>query len=217
MYENKRNGKLFEQVGEVNEKTKTVMMRDIETGKTSPVTTATIKRWYKKIEEAAPVVEDVPAVVEEKKAEPVAVVEEVKKEAKPRKKKEMTGDAVALHNYVIETCEKLGGTVFVPAKEMKFRIFKVGKSGFVKYSWSSKAVILQVKSKALGLEEPKNPCNHCYDDKYKFMEDTEENRAEIYRIMETCYKWQEAKNKAKEENKAKKVEKKTKKDSKQVA
>ena len=135
-----------------------------------------------------------------------------KKERKPRQKKEMAADVKALHEYILSTCEQIGGTVFVPAKEMKFRGLKAGKHMFIKYSWTNTAVILQVRAEALGLDAPKTPCKHTFNDKYKFEEDTEENRAEIFRIMKTCYDWQLCQNLAREEKKTKTKSKKEKKE-----
>ena len=57
-YENKRNGQLFELMGEVDPKYNTVLLRNVETCKEQNVTTSTLKRWYKKVEE--PVAEPVP-------------------------------------------------------------------------------------------------------------------------------------------------------------
>ena len=56
-YENKRNGQLFEQVGEVHPKYNTVFLRNVETGKEQTVTTSTLKRWYKKVEDPDDAVE----------------------------------------------------------------------------------------------------------------------------------------------------------------
>ena len=50
-YENKRNGQIFEMVSDVDEKCKTVWMRNVETGKEQTITTSTLKRWYKKLDE----------------------------------------------------------------------------------------------------------------------------------------------------------------------
>lgn len=214
-YENKRNGQIIEVVSEVDAKTKTVLIRNVETGKEQNVTTATIKRWYKKLEDQEPaeaqeMTEDAPVVADQEPAEeaPAEEVKTEKKERKPRQKKEMTEDAKALHEYVLKTCEDLGGIVFVPAKDMKFRGLKAGKHMFVKYSWGNGAIVLQVRATALGLSEPKHPCNHTFNDKYKFTEDTPEVRAEIFDIMKKAYDWQVCKNLAQEEKKTKK-EKKT--------
>lgn len=214
-YENKRNGQIFEVVSDIDEKTKTVFIKNVETGKEQNVTTATIKRWYKKLEDQEPA-EDAPIVADQEPAEeapagdqePAEEVKTEKKERKPRQKKEMTEDAKALHEYVLKTCEDLGGIVFIPAKDMKFRGLKAGKHMFVKYSWGNGAVVLQVRAVALGLAEPKHPCNHTFNDKYKFTEDTPEARAEIFDIMKKAYDWQVCKNLAQEEKKTKK-EKKT--------
>ena len=211
-YENKRNGQTIEVVSEVDVKTKTVMIRNMETGKEQNITTSTLKRWYVKIEEIQE-----PAEAQEMTSddiqlandqEPAEEAETEKKERQPRQKKEMTADAKALHEYVLKTCEDIGGTVFVPAKEMKFRGLKAGKHMFVKYSWGNGAIVLQVRAVALGLAEPKHPCNHTFNDKYKFTEDTPEARAEIFDIMKKAYDWQVCKNLAQEEKKTKK-EKKT--------
>ena len=188
------------------------MIRNVETGKEQNVTTATIKRWYKKLEDQEPaeaqeMTEDAPVVADQEPAEeaPAEEVKAEKKERKPRQKKEMTEDAKSLHEYVLKTCEDLGGTVFIPAKDMKFRGLKAGAHMFVKYSWTSKAVVLQVRAEALDLEKPQHPCNHTFNDKYVFTENTEEARAEIHRIMKICYDWTVGKN----AEKAEKAEKKT--------
>ena len=213
-YENKRNGQIIEVVSEVDAKTKTVLIRNVETGKEQNVTTATIKRWYKKLEDQEPaeaqeMTEDAPVAADQEPAgeAPAEEVKTEKKERKPRQKKEMTEDAKALHEYVLKTCEDLGGIVFVPAKDMKFRGLKAGKHMFVKYSWGNGAIVLQVRAVALGLSEPKHPCNHTFNDKYKFTEDTPEARAEIFDIMKKAYDWQVCKNLAQEEKKTKKEKK----------
>ena len=213
-YENKRNGQIIEVVSEVDAKTKTVLIRNVETGKEQNVTTATIKRWYKKLEDQEPaeaqeMTEDAPVAADQEPAgeAPAEEVKTEKKERKPRQKKEMTEDAKALHEYVLKTCEDLGGAIFIPAKDMKFRGLKAGKHMFVKYSWGNGAIVLQVRAVALGLSEPKHPCNHTFNDKYKFTEDTPEARAEIFDIMKKAYDWQVCKNLAQEEKKTKKEKK----------
>lgn len=125
-------------------------------------------------------------------------VPEITEEKKSRKKREMSADAVALHEYILNTCEALGGAVFVPKTNINFRGLKCGKSMFVKYSWNKSGVVLQVRATALGLEEPKNPANHTYNDRYKFSVDTPEIRAEIFDIMKKAYDWQLCRNLAKE-------------------
>lgn len=182
-YENKRNGQVFEVAGE-DKKYKTVLLRNVETGKEQTVSTSTIKRWYKMVEEQEP------ETVEQEQ-------EPAKKNRKKREKKEMTADAVALHEFALKTCEEVGGTVWEPATNIKFRSFKVGGKMFVKYSWTSKSIVLQVRAIALGLEEPKHPANHTYNDKYIFMENTEQVREEIKDIIEKTYKWQADRNAAK--------------------
>ena len=221
-YRNKKNGEVIMMVSDIDPKTKTVMIRNLETGKERPVSTATIKRWYEVVEEqetTEPETEEQaeaeelenqepetvtdmettePETVEEQEPEPE---KKEKKERKQREKKVMKVDAASLHEYVLATCEQLGGTVFIPAKEMKFRGLKCGGHMFVKYSWGNNNIVLQVRSKALGLDAPKNPCNHTFDDKYKFGSDTAENRAEIYKIMKACYDWQATKNEMKNNKK----------------
>lgn len=202
-YRNKRNGQIFEQMGDVDAKTKTMFIKNLETGKEQNVTIATIKRWYETVEEQEP------EQVEPETQEPAETEQETQEQTEQeqteqkrnRKKKETSADVLALHQYVMDTCEKLGGTVYVPRTNIKFRGLKAGKHMFVKYHWSSKNVILQVRSTALGLEAPVHPANHTFNDKYTFTKNTPENRAEIYRIMETCYRYQVNKNKETEEKK----------------
>jgi len=201
-YENKKNGLIFETDGIVDEKTKTIFIRNVETGKEQNITISTLKRWYKLID--AGITEPEETEAETAPAETIPAEEpekEEKKERKPRQKKETAPDVLTLHNYILDTCEKLGGVVFVPAKEMKFRGLKVGKHMFVKYHWTNNSVILQVRAEALGLEKPVTPCNHTFNDKYMFSIDTPETRAEIFRIMKTCYDWQLCRNLAREEKK----------------
>lgn len=224
-YESKRNGQLFELIGEVDPKYNTALLRNVETGQEQHVTSSTLKRWYKRVEEEVPTTE--PAESTEDAAletqllkraqeivdrpsmtsvpmcivpdeQPAATGVDTKKKERTRKKKEMEPDVLALHKYVLQTCEEIGGTVWVPAKDIKFRGLKVGGSNFVKYNWTNRSVILQVRSKALGLDSPKTPVNHTYDDRYTFTEYTEQSRKEIRRIMELCYAWQLERNKAKQ-------------------
>lgn len=203
-YENKRNGQLFEQVGGVHPKYNTVFLRNVETGKEQTVTTSTLKRWYKKVEDPEDVVEtlcvvpDAETTEEDTKTGAEADVLERVDSATTKSEKGMTPDVQKLHEYVLATCLELGGTIFVPAKDIKFRGLKVGKSVFVKYNWSNKAVMLQVRSKALGLDKPRTPVNHTYDDRYVFREYTEQAKQEIRKIMETCYNWQLERNLAKQ-------------------
>lgn len=215
-YENKRNGQIFEVVGEVDKKYNTVFLRNVETGKEQTVSTATIKRWYKVLEEQEPeTAEQEPAEVVltevetvEPEQEPAADTEPAEQEQEPakknrkkREKKEMTADATALHQYAMKTCEEVGGTVWEPATNIKFRSFKVGGKMFVKYSWTSKSIVLQVRAIALGLDEPKHPAKHTYNDKYVFTENTEQVREEIKNIIAKCYKWQADRNAAKAKKK----------------
>ena len=209
-YRNKRNGQIYEQTGEVDAKTKTVFIKNLETGKEQNVTISTIRRWYEAVEEEQEQTE--PEQVEpetQEQMEPMETEQETQEpeqteqepEQKKRKRKETSPSVLALHQYVMDTCEKLGGVVYIPKTDIKFRGLKAGKHMFVKYHWSSKNVILQVRSTALGLDAPRHPANHTFNDKYTFSKDTPENRAEIYRIMETCYLYQVNKNKETEEKK----------------
>ena len=149
------------------------------------------------VEEVAETEERV-EVEEVKTEEPREEAEEPKqkKERKPRQKKEMAADAKALHDYVLATCEELGGIVYVPKTDIKFRGLKAGKHMFVKYHWGNNGVTLQVRAEAIGLDAPKNPANHTFNDKYRFTEDNTETRAEIRKLMEAAYNWQVAKNEA---------------------
>lgn len=235
-YENKRNGKMFEKVTEVDPKYKTLIIRDLETGEEKCTSVSTFRRWYKKVEEDVPAEDTtteeapevvVPAELEEIPVEEIPVkepeeeveetvntepeevvteqnpVEEAPKTKKERSKREMRPDIKALHEYVLQTCVELGGNIFTPAKDIKFRGLKVGEHNFIKYNWSNRTVTLFVRAQALGLEEPITPVNHTFNDKYMFDKDTPENRAEIFRIMKTAYDWQVCKNLAKQD-KAKK-------------
>lgn len=214
MYVNKRNGKMVELISQ-DDKFKTVMLQEVETGKAFTATTSTFKRWYKKMEQQAveevateevvaaentEIVNNVEEEVRETPVDETPVEEEVvieKPAGKIRTKKEMLPEIKALHEYVLHTCEELGGTVWTPSKDMKFRGLKVGKNNFIKYNWSNKSVTLFVRSRSLGLEEPITPVNHTFNDRYTFKQDTPENRKEIYRIMKTAYDWQLCKNLAK--------------------
>ena len=187
IFRNVKNEKVFKIIG-IDDKARTVKLEDGE-GKTKDASYSTIKRWYEYMN-----------IIEQEEQEPEAPA----KERKVRQKKEMAEDIKALHEYVLNTCEQLGGVVFVPAKEMKFRGLKAGKHMFVKYHWTNNSVILQVRAEALGLDAPKNPVNHTFNDKYIFREDTEETRAEVFRIMKMAYDWQVCRNLAREEKKTKK-------------
>lgn len=196
-YINKRNDVVVQVVSE-DPKFKTLIVREVETGKEKSITTSTFKRWYKKVEEpvALESVVEEPAPVEEQVVAPEPVAPEPQVVAKSHKApRGMTPDVKALHEYVLNTCLELGGNIFVPSTNIKFRGLKVGKNNFIKYNWSNKSVMLFVRAKSLGLDTPITPVNHTYNDKYVFREDTPENRAEIYRIMKTAYDWQVARKK----------------------
>jgi hypothetical protein len=156
-YINKKNGQMFEQTAEVDPKYNTLMLRNIETGKETTITTSTFKRWYKKVEEPVQVVEEhtveeqveQTATVEEQVEEPTA---EVTKEAVEEPVKKVTADRAELDKVIAlidEVATAQGLTYFIRNGQPFLRNYKfsVGYVQFVVYT--QKQVRIKCKSKLL--------------------------------------------------------------------
>ena len=187
-YMNKRNGKVVELVN-MDEKYKTVELREAGQEKTFTCTTSTFKRWYKKLEEQevvepmtdeqveAQLLEQAQAVVDAEPltSVPVCVVEdtpEVKPEKKARAKRQPK-DFTDLLQYVDEVATEHGMVPYVREKQPYLRNYRINGEGpvvFLVYT-RSKAV-LQCKTKLLPetVYEQMKQVNHCFDRQYDITE-----------------------------------------------
>jgi hypothetical protein len=103
---------------------------------------------------------------------------------------------------------KLGCEVFVPAKDIKMRAFKIGGHMTCRMTYSGRSVSLHTRSKSLEtIENAPNPdkiVNHMMDNTFVFTEFTDRAKQDIDIILESAYNYQLLKNNKKKESEEKK-------------
>lgn len=201
-YENRTNGKNAGRIAvveRVDDAAKTAVLVYEDGNGGCKVTFATLKRWWKKVKDADPVVEKEPEVVVEQPVveqevvdsddtasdgTPYAevmqeIVQDGKKAAKaaakkPSKKKEKVvpeGWVEDCKNFIFDIVTGYGDEVFVPATDIKMRTFKTGGHMYAKLNYSSKSITLAVQGASVKNAEPVKKVNHMFDYCFIFKQD----------------------------------------------
>lgn len=186
-YQNKKNLR-YATLIEENTKFNTVTMQYEDDGSNTSITTSTLKRWWKKVEEESPVKENNVEEIQEEVAgdgTPLAEVgkeiaaqakEKAKKstqvkEKKTRRLKEPEAYAIEAMEFVFNTVEKkFHDKIFVPAKDIKMRTFKTGGHMYCKFNYSNSSITVAVRGKSLPdkFTIPDKTVNHMFDSVYQF-------------------------------------------------
>lgn len=187
MYQNKRNNRIAVVIEE-NQKFNTILLQFTDDNSTTSITTSTLKRWWRKIE--AP--EAVEPVIEEDEVagdgtsykevmqeiiqdEEVANSKEkskgkAKADKKERRRREPEAYAVEAVEYVYNVVKSFGDEIFVPAKDIKMRSFKVGGHIYCKFNYSNTSITVAVRGVSIpeNFTAPKKTVNHLFDSLYQF-------------------------------------------------
>lgn len=173
-----------EQVAELVSRTDEQVVLKMEDGKEKSISPATLKRWWKEIEEPQTeeitstdeVVAEADLVIEE---EPVAKVE--KKAKKPVKKK--TVDNPHPLKKIIEDLAAEVGTEVTTATVPTFKSLKVEGKRYGAFTFDDDSVTLWLYSKAIeGLTEFRK-INHILDARVKFEEMNDEVVAKVKQLV----------------------------------
>jgi len=189
-----RNGQVAELVSRTDEQ----VVLKMENGKEKPISPATLKRWWKEIEEPQTeeitstdeVVAEAAPVIEE---EPVAKVE--KKAKKPAKKK--TIDNPHPLKKVIEDFAAEIGTEVTTATVPTFKSLKVEGKRYGAFTFDDDSVTLWLYSEAIeGLTDYRK-IKHILDARVKFEEINDEVVAKVKQLVLASLEFTKAKIEAK--------------------
>lgn len=183
-----------ERVAELVSRTDEQVVLKMEDGKEKSISPATLKRWWKEIEEPQteeiPPTDEVVAEAEENadeqteanqviEEEPVAKVE--KKAKKPAKKK--TIDNPHPLKKVIEDLAAEMGTEVTTATVPTFKSLKVGGRRYGAFTFDEESVTLWLNSEAIeGLTAYKK-IKHILDARIRFEEMTDENVSKVKQLV----------------------------------
>jgi hypothetical protein len=207
-YENRRNGKVATLISR-DDKFKTVMM-EYEDGTTQPITEATLKRWWKKVENEPEVVvkeetmetEQEATMTEVDAVENVVqeVVEQVKEKPvrvkKTKEPKQENPHIQEILDYIYNISQEFGGIVWTPAKDIKMRTIKVGGHNCIKLNYSGKSVIIGVRP-CVVQGQPDKTINHMFGALYTITELTDETKELISNLTKVSLDYQIRKNTSK--------------------
>ena len=206
-----RNGQIAELISE-NEKQ---VIIKLETGEEKAISPATLKRWWKEMEEEPQSEEVVTETTQEETteepveepAEEVNVIDvtdeepaqidftefedtpEPKKEKKPKKKRERISGDHPLKEFIEGLATERNTEVF-QATVPSFRSLKVDGKMYMAFTFNKKGVTLWMRSKAVGELTEYKKVNHMFDARVHFGEDTPENRKEIEKLLDASLEFQ---------------------------
>ena len=206
-----RNGQIAELISE-NEKQ---VIIKLETGEEKAISPATLKRWWKEMEEEPQSEEVVTETTQEETtkepveepAEEVNVIDvtdeepaqidftefedtpEPKKEKKPKKKRERISGDHPLKEFIEGLATERNTEVF-QATVPSFRSLKVDGKMYMAFTFNKKGVTLWMRSAAVQDITEYKKMNHMFDARVQFGEDNEENRKEITKLLDASLKFQ---------------------------
>ena len=206
-----RNGQIAELISE-NEKQAIIKL---ETGEEKAISPATLKRWWKEMEEEPQSEEVVTETTQEETteepveepAEEVNVIDvtdeepaqidftefedtpEPKKEKKPKKKRERISGDHPLKEFIEGLATERNTEVF-QATVPSFRSLKVDGKMYMAFTFNKKGVTLWMRSAAVQDITEYKKMNHMFDARVQFGEDNEENRKEITKLLDASLKFQ---------------------------
>lgn len=214
-YKSVRNGQIAELVSG-NEKQ--VVIRLEESGEERKISPATLKRWWKPMEDEEVQEQPQSEVVEEatqeeateaveEPAEEVNVIDvtdeesaqidftefedtsEPKKEKKPKKKRERISGDHPLKEFIEGLATERNTEVF-QATVPSFRSLKVDGKMYMAFTFNKKGVTLWMRSAAVQDITEYKKMNHMFDARVQFGEDNAENRKEITKLLDASLKFQ---------------------------
>ncbi|MDD2287220.1 MAG: hypothetical protein PHY55_00135 [Bacteroidales bacterium] len=206
-----RNGQIAELISE-NEKQ---VIIKLETGEEKAISPATLKRWWKEMEEEPQSEEVVTETTQEETteepveepAEEVNVIDvtdeepaqidftefedtpEPKKEKKPKKKRERISGDHPLKEFIEGLATERNTEVF-QATVPSFRSLKVDGKMYMAFTFNKKGVTLWMRSAAVQELTEYKKMNHMFDARVQFGEDNAENRKEITKLLDASLKFQ---------------------------
>jgi hypothetical protein len=199
-----RNGQVAELVSEND---KQVIIK-LESGEEKALSLATLKRWWKPMEDEEvqeqPQSEVVEEAIQEEATEAVEEpAEEPKQEAtKPEKKaktekapkqkrKTISGDH-PLKAFIEQLATERGTEVF-EATVPSFRSLKVDGKMYMAFTFNKKGITLWMRSKAVQDLTPFKKTNHMFDARVHFDEETKENKEKITKLLDASLEFQKNK------------------------
>ena len=217
-YKSVRNGQIAELVSG-NEKQ--VVIRLEESGEERKISPATLKRWWKPMEDEEVQEQPQSEVVEEatqeeateaveEPAEEVNVIDvtdeesaqidftefedtsEPKKEKKPKKKRERISSDHPLKAFIEQLAIERGTEVF-EATVPSFRSLKVDGKMYMAFTFNKKGITLWMRSKAVQDLTPFKKTNHMFDARVHFDEETKENKEKITKLLDASLEFQKNK------------------------
>lgn len=199
-----RNGQVAELVSENDNQ----VIVKLESGEEKALSPATLKRWWKPMEDEEvqeqPQSEVVEEAIQEEATEAVEEpAEEPKQEAtKPEKKaktekapkqkrKTISGDH-PLKAFIEQLATERGTEVF-EATVPSFRSLKVDGKMYMAFIFNKKGITLWMRSKAVQDLTPFKKTNHMFDARVHFDEETKENKEKITKLLDASLEFQKNK------------------------
>lgn len=208
-----------EQVAELVSRTDEQVVLKMENGKEKSISPATLKRWWKEIEEpqteettsteevgaeAVNVIDitedEEPAQIdftefeerEEEQVDEEEIIPEVKpekKEKKEKKTREKISGEHPLKNFLEQLATERQTEVFV-ATVPSFRSLKVDGRMYMAFTFNKKGVTLWMRSTAVEELTEYKKMNHMFDARVHFAEDTQENKDKIEKLLDASLEFQ---------------------------
>ena len=196
-----RNGQVAELVSEND---KQVIVK-LESGEEKALSHATLKRWWKPMEDEevqeqpqSEVVEEatqeeVTEAVEEPAEEPKQEETKSEKKTKTEKASKQKRGTISGDHPLKAFIEQLAierGTEVFEATVPSFRSLKVDGKMYMAFTFNKNGVTLWMRSKAVEELTEYKKMNHMFDARVHFGEDTLENRKEIEKLLDASLEFQ---------------------------
>jgi hypothetical protein len=186
-----RNGQVAELVSEND---KQVIVK-LESGKEKALSHATLKRWWKPMEDEEVQEQPQSGIVEEAmQEETTEVVKEPAKETEKtskQKRKTISGDH-PLKAFIEQLATERGTEIF-EATVPSFRSLKVDGKMYMAFTFNKKGITLWMRSKAVQDLTQFKKTNHMFDARVHFDEETKENKEKITKLLDASLEFQKNK------------------------
>lgn len=199
-----RNGQVAELVSEND---KQVIVK-LESGEEKALSPATLKRWWKPMEDEevqeqpqSEVVEEatqeeateaVEEPAEEPKQEATKPEKKAKTEKAPKQKRKTISGDHPLKAFIEQLAIERGTEVF-KATVPSFRSLKVDGRMYMAFTFNKKGITLWMRSKAVQDLTPFKKTNHMFDARVHFDEETKENKEKITKLLDASLEFQKNK------------------------
>jgi hypothetical protein len=184
-----------EQLAELVSRTDEQVVLKMESGEEKSISPATLKRWWKPMEDEEaqeqPQSEVVEKATQEEATEAVEEPAEGTEKTPKQKRKPISGER-PLKDFIEQLAIERGTEVF-KATVPSFRSLKVGGRMYMAFTFNKKGITLWMRSKAvLDLTQFKK-MNHMFDARVHFDEATEENKEKITKLLDASLEFQKNK------------------------